>query len=119
LYGHTDGSWEVREPEQEVPTDQPEPTPGINLVRDSMERAYWLQKVAIHCDSWLARVSFFIGARLLNASGRYIVLLYIIFHSTYKTQNSDYIMQHTNELNFVLKANIGIMTLIFLRSNEI
>jgi hypothetical protein len=50
----------------------------------------------MHCDSWLTSFSFFISAGLLNATGKYIVLLHIILSSTCKTQSSDYIMQYTD-----------------------
>ncbi|GAB4819496.1 hypothetical protein N2152v2_006542 [Parachlorella kessleri] len=64
LYGYADGTYEVAPPCEEVPPEVPEPSLGINFARDGMERAAWLQLVAVHSDSWLAAISFYNGARL-------------------------------------------------------
>jgi hypothetical protein len=88
--------------------DQAERMPGINLAWDNMYHAQWLQKVTMHCDSWLTRVSFFIGAGLLNATIRYIVLLRIILSSTCKTQSSDYIMQYTDGVANLNVADVTV-----------
>jgi len=60
LYGGTDGSWEVKPPALKLQAPAPpEPTPGINIWRDTMERHKWLQKscCALRCmaheDFWL------------------------------------------------------------------
>jgi Alfin len=37
LYGHSDGSWEVDLPAEEVPPEVPEPALGINFARDGMQ----------------------------------------------------------------------------------
>ena len=63
LYGHPDGSWEVTLPAEEVPPELPEPALGINFARDGMNRKDWLSLVAVHSDSWLLSVSFYLGAR--------------------------------------------------------
>ncbi|XP_078446811.1 PHD finger protein ALFIN-LIKE 2-like [Wolffia australiana] len=63
LYGHPDGSWEVTLPAEEVPPELPEPGLGINFARDGMNRKDWLSLVAVHSDSWLLSVSFYLGAR--------------------------------------------------------
>ncbi|XP_024314563.1 PHD finger protein ALFIN-LIKE 2-like [Brachypodium distachyon] len=70
LYGHDDGSWEVKPPEPMVPTMLPEPMTGINLCRNDVSRVDWLSIVAIHSDAWLMSVSFFLGA-LLTSDERY------------------------------------------------
>ena len=63
LYGYSDGSWEVRLPEEEVPPEIPEPALGINFARDGMQRQDWLALVAVHSDSWLLSLAFFKAAR--------------------------------------------------------
>jgi Alfin len=37
LYGHSDGTWEVDLPAEEVPPEMPEPALGINFARDGMQ----------------------------------------------------------------------------------
>jgi hypothetical protein len=64
LYGHTNESWEVTLPAEEVPPELPEPALGINFARDGMNRRDWLSLVAVHTDSWLLAVSFYFGAKL-------------------------------------------------------
>ncbi|TVU19084.1 hypothetical protein EJB05_35216 [Eragrostis curvula] len=73
LYGHINGSWEVRVPELLAQPSLPEPMRGINLFRDNMEHVQWLQEVAKRCDSWLISLSFFVGANILNANGRWML----------------------------------------------
>lgn len=73
LYGHPDESWEVNPPPEEVPPELPEPALGINFARDGMNRQDWLSLIAVHSDSWLLSVSFYMGARL-NRNERFIVL---------------------------------------------
>lgn len=63
LYGHPDDSWEVTLPAEEVPPELPEPALGINFARDGMNRKDWLSLVAVHSDSWLLSVAFYLGAR--------------------------------------------------------
>ncbi|TVU18974.1 hypothetical protein EJB05_35097, partial [Eragrostis curvula] len=70
LYGHINGSWEVREPELLVPPRLPQPMRGFNLFRGNMKHVQWLQEIAKRCDSWLISLSFFFGANILNANGR-------------------------------------------------
>ncbi|KAJ6793669.1 PHD finger protein ALFIN-LIKE 2-like [Iris pallida] len=55
LYGHPNSSWEVTLPAEEVPP--------INFARDGMNRRDWLSFVAVHSDSWLLSVAFYLGAR--------------------------------------------------------
>ncbi|XP_074587905.1 PHD finger protein ALFIN-LIKE 1-like isoform X2 [Curcuma longa] len=64
LYGHSNDSWEVNLPAEEVPPELPEPALGINFARDGMERRDWLSLIAMHSDSWLLSVAFYLGARL-------------------------------------------------------
>ncbi|MED6148555.1 phytoene dehydrogenase AL-1 [Stylosanthes scabra] len=64
LYGHPNESWEVTLPAEEVPPELPEPALGINFARDGMNRRDWLSLVAVHSDSWLLSVAFYLGARL-------------------------------------------------------
>ncbi|KQJ93108.1 hypothetical protein BRADI_3g02784v3 [Brachypodium distachyon] len=61
LYGHESGEWEVMLPTEMLPAELPEPALGINYARDSMNRLHWLSKVAIHADSWLIGVAFYLG----------------------------------------------------------
>ncbi|CAA6661824.1 unnamed protein product [Spirodela intermedia] len=63
LYGHPNDSWEVELPAEEVPPELPEPALGINFARDGMNRKDWLSLVAVHSDSWLLSVAFYLGAR--------------------------------------------------------
>jgi hypothetical protein len=72
LYGGIDGSWEVKPPEVELPAPEPEPAPGINIVRDTMERHKWLQGVAVHCDAWLMKIVGF-AASYMTATERYFI----------------------------------------------
>jgi len=72
LYGHNNESWEVTLPAEEVPPELPEPALGINFARDGMNRRDWLSLVAVHSDSWLLSVAFYLGARL-NRNERYIL----------------------------------------------
>ena len=72
LYGSMDGSWEVKPPEVELPAPEPEPAPGINIVRDTMERHTWLQQVAVHSDAWLINISHF-TASYMTAIEHYFI----------------------------------------------
>jgi hypothetical protein len=76
LYGNTDGNWEVLPPMLFVPSGQPEPKLGINLMRDKMRRLKWLQHISEHSDAWLIRVSFFLAANV-EATERYFVFLFL------------------------------------------
>ncbi|KAA3463767.1 PHD finger protein ALFIN-LIKE 1-like isoform X1 [Gossypium australe] len=64
LYGHPNESWEVSLPAEEVPAEFPEPALGINFARDGMNRKDWLSLVAVHSDSWLISLAFYLAARL-------------------------------------------------------
>ncbi|TYI33334.1 hypothetical protein ES332_A04G125700v1 [Gossypium tomentosum] len=64
LYGHPNESWEVSLPAEEVPAELPEPALGINFARDGMNRKDWLSLVAVHSDSWLISLAFYLAARL-------------------------------------------------------
>jgi hypothetical protein len=37
---------------------------GIKLVWGNMKHPKWLANIAMHCDAWLIRISFFLGADL-------------------------------------------------------
>ncbi|GMJ12014.1 alfin-like 3 [Hibiscus trionum] len=65
LYGFPSEQWEVNLPAQKVPSELPQPTVGINFVRDEMREKDWLSLVAKHSDVWLLSVAFCFGARLL------------------------------------------------------
>eukprot|EP01024_Parvocaulis_polyphysoides_P014794 TRINITY_DN16201_c0_g1_i1.p1 TRINITY_DN16201_c0_g1~~TRINITY_DN16201_c0_g1_i1.p1 ORF type:complete len:181 (+),score=20.60 TRINITY_DN16201_c0_g1_i1:67-609(+) len=64
LFGELDGSWSVRQPEECVPPQIPEPCLGINYARDGLRREDWLQIVAMHSDCWLYSVAFFEATKL-------------------------------------------------------
>ncbi|KAI9085124.1 hypothetical protein K1719_032940 [Acacia pycnantha] len=64
LYGHTNKSWEVTPPPEDVPPKMPEPVLGINFTRDGMQRRDWLSLVAVFSDSWLLSLAFYLGATL-------------------------------------------------------
>ncbi|TKY65825.1 PHD finger protein ALFIN 1 [Spatholobus suberectus] len=64
LYGHPNETWEVTLPTEEVPPELPEPALGINFARDDVSRRDWLSLVAVHSDSWLLSVAFYLGTRL-------------------------------------------------------
>ncbi|KAG8100243.1 hypothetical protein GUJ93_ZPchr0013g36536 [Zizania palustris] len=64
LFGRANGTWEVAMPADNVPPQLPEPVIGINFSRDGMLRRDWLRLIAIHSDSWLLSVAFFLGASL-------------------------------------------------------
>ncbi|KAK7395108.1 hypothetical protein VNO78_15650 [Psophocarpus tetragonolobus] len=64
LYGHPNEAWEVTLPSEEVPPELPEPALGINFARDDVSRKDWLSLVAVHSDSWLLSVAFYLGTRL-------------------------------------------------------
>lgn len=77
LYGHSNETWEVAVPAEEVPPELPEPVLGINFARDGMERRDWLSLVAMHTDSWLLSVAFYFGARL-NRNERYPLCILLV-----------------------------------------
>ncbi|CAL4907809.1 unnamed protein product [Urochloa decumbens] len=65
LYGNSDGSWELRPPKLLMPPGQPDPRMlGVKLVRGNMKHSEWLGLIAVNCDAWLIRISFFLGANL-------------------------------------------------------
>ncbi|KAG4401752.1 hypothetical protein GLYMA_02G058300v4 [Glycine max] len=64
LYGHPNKAWEVTLPSEEVPPELPEPTLGINFARDDVSRRDWISLVAVHSDSWLLSLAFYLGIRL-------------------------------------------------------
>ena len=78
LYGHPNETWEVSLPAEEVPPELPEPALGINFARDGMHRRDWLSLVAVHSDSWLLSVAFYLGARL-NRNERYTLILMEVY----------------------------------------
>lgn len=67
--GHSNGTWQVDLPAEEVPAELPEPCLGINFARDGMAKKDWLALVAVHSDAWLLSVAFYYGAKL-NAEQR-------------------------------------------------
>ncbi|XP_022680642.1 PHD finger protein ALFIN-LIKE 2 isoform X2 [Setaria italica] len=71
LYGNSDGNWELRPPKLLMPPGQPDPRMfGIKLVRGNMKHPKWLAYIATHCDAWLIRISFFLGANLGTQASR-------------------------------------------------
>ena len=78
LFGHPNEPWEVAVPAEEVPSEVPEPTLGINFARDGMNRREWLSLVAVHSDSWLLSVAFCFGATLNMHERYYIHVLDVI-----------------------------------------
>uniref|UniRef100_A0A7S0YAB0 Alfin N-terminal domain-containing protein n=1 Tax=Polytomella parva TaxID=51329 RepID=A0A7S0YAB0_9CHLO len=69
LYGQRDGTWTLDLPADEVPSELPEPSLGLNFARDGMQKREWLSLVAVHSDAWLIAVAFFYGVKL-DALGR-------------------------------------------------
>ena len=73
LYGGTDRTWEVKPPMLKLGAPAPpEPTSGINIWRDTMERHKWLQEVAMQCDAWLMKISSF-TASYMTAIEHYFI----------------------------------------------
>ncbi|XP_048317715.2 PHD finger protein Alfin1 [Ziziphus jujuba] len=72
LYGLPNETWEVNLPVEEVPPELPEPALGINHARDGMQKKDWLSLIAVHSDSWLLVVAFYLGSRF----GFYYGLVY-------------------------------------------
>jgi hypothetical protein len=83
LYGHTDGNWVVWQLEElAAPTGKPAPMLGIKLMRrDNTEHLQWLQYIAMHCDAWLIRISFILGANLNAIQRYYVIFIYLLFIS--------------------------------------
>ncbi|KAK8950611.1 PHD finger protein ALFIN-LIKE 2 [Platanthera guangdongensis] len=88
----------VRTPEQYVGSDAaggrsapelPEPALGINFARDGMNRRDWLSLVAVHSDSWLLSVAFYLGARF-NGNESLISNVNIILDADYITYFSTF-----------------------------
>lgn len=72
LYGYPDGSWEVKLPVVDVPSDLPEPFWDINHPREWMQKKDWRSFVAAHSDAWLLSLALFFGAWLgFGKSERY------------------------------------------------
>ncbi|KAL2454252.1 PHD finger protein ALFIN-LIKE 6 [Abeliophyllum distichum] len=62
LFGHPNGTWEVKPPTEMVPSNLPEPILGINFARDRMQEKEWLLQVAVSCDVWLLSIAFYYAA---------------------------------------------------------
>ncbi|OWM63339.1 hypothetical protein CDL15_Pgr022084 [Punica granatum] len=56
LYGFPDGHWEVKVPEEEMPSKFPEPTIIMNVPKDDKSFEEWLSNVAAFSDAWLLSV---------------------------------------------------------------
>ncbi|KAG8100242.1 hypothetical protein GUJ93_ZPchr0013g35861 [Zizania palustris] len=104
LYGYPNGSWEVAPPEDELPPDLPEPTLGINFSRDGTLRRDWLTLVAIHSDSWLLSVAFFLGSSL-NANERKHLFSLITDHPTVLEAMSDHENGRDDEAGVVIDGS--------------
>lgn len=63
LVGYPSGRWSVTLPEEQVPSEIPEPALGINFARDGMRAKEWLALVAAHSEGWLFSVAFYFAAR--------------------------------------------------------
>ncbi|KAI9085129.1 hypothetical protein K1719_032945 [Acacia pycnantha] len=81
LYGHSNKTWEVTPPPEDVPPKMPEPVLGINFARDGMQRRDWLSLVAVFTDSWLISLAFYLGA-CLNCNERKRLFKLINDHPT-------------------------------------
>ncbi|KAK6943489.1 Alfin, N-terminal [Dillenia turbinata] len=104
LYGHANESWEVALPAEEFPPELPEPALGINFARDGMNRRDWLSLVAVHSDSWLLSVAFYLGARLnRNESG------YVLIHLVYARFGSNPIVLNVFAVPLVQKRLFSLI----------
>ncbi|MCI78294.1 PHD finger protein ALFIN1-like, partial [Trifolium medium] len=66
--------WKVNLPAEEIPSELPEPSLGINFARPGMQKTDWLSLVAAHSDSWLFGVAFHYGGEFgFNKSDRYFM----------------------------------------------
>ncbi|CAJ2663489.1 unnamed protein product [Trifolium pratense] len=71
LYGFPNEEWKVNLPAEDMLSELPEPSLGINFARSGMQKTDWLSLVAAHCDSWLFGVAFYYGAKFrFNKSDR-------------------------------------------------
>ncbi|WJX92204.1 hypothetical protein P8452_73881 [Trifolium repens] len=61
LYGFPDEEWKVTLPAENIPSELPEPSLGINFARSGMRKTDWLSLVATHSDSWLFGVASYYG----------------------------------------------------------
>ncbi|PNY06796.1 PHD finger protein alfin-like 3-like [Trifolium pratense] len=61
LYGFPNGEWKVNLPAEDMPSELPEPSLGINFARPGMPKTDWLSLVAAHSDSWLFGVALYYG----------------------------------------------------------
>ncbi|RDX97968.1 PHD finger protein ALFIN-LIKE 1, partial [Mucuna pruriens] len=64
LYGFPSKVWEVNLPSLKYLADFPDPTPGINFLRDGMNRKDWVSLIAVYSDSWLLSMAFYLGSCL-------------------------------------------------------
>jgi hypothetical protein len=51
----------------------PEPSPGINIWRDTMEWHKWLQEVVVHCDAWFMKIFGFTASNM-TATEHFLLL---------------------------------------------
>lgn len=70
LHGKSDSSWQVTLPADQVPSELPEPTIGINFARDGMTKTDWLRLVAVHSDAWLLSLAMGYFASQLDRATR-------------------------------------------------
>ena len=77
LFGLPSGEWRVSRPVDEVPSELPEPTLGINFARNGMPKKDWLNTVAAHSDSWLLALAFFFACTFgFDKADRYVSFSY-------------------------------------------
>jgi len=77
----------------------PEPTPGINIWTDTMERHKWLQEVAMHCDAWLMKISTFTASYMTATEHYFITLLLHIC-----LMNNVFLISY-NDMNTIIGGN--------------
>jgi hypothetical protein len=74
LYGFPNEEWKVTLPDENIPSEFPEPSLGINFARSGMRKTDWLSLVATHSDSWLFGIAFWYGGQYgFNKSDRYFM----------------------------------------------
>lgn len=93
----------MKEPEEKVPTELPEPALGMNFVRNRMQIEAWLSFIAAHSDAWLLSV-FFVGAQCgFDEVDRF--LLFLLIYSSYFGYKT-----HEINLNVPIFKKKGICT---------
>ncbi|CAJ2663467.1 unnamed protein product [Trifolium pratense] len=94
LYGFPNEEWKVSLPAEDMPSELPEPSLGINFARPGMQKTDWLSLVAAHSDAWLFGVALYYGGvfefnksdreRLFNMINELPTLLEVVTDATKK-----------------------------------